>query len=102
MTSNASDDQPTSDPGDFQIIDAMLFHEFAVVDKQIVKVSQWLPPVRAPTVIGRYQGLVKRANGNKVIEDFHWDGFAWRNIRTGRFCRQKFYWRGLANDPTEE
>lgn len=92
---------PDVDISDFQVVDAMLFHEFAIVDKLIVKVTAWYPPVWRPALPGRYQGLVKRASGEQSIEDFYWDGLSWKNLRTGRFTRTKFYWRGLAADPNE-
>ena len=87
--------------GDFQVIDAMMFHEYAVVSKQIVKVTTWLPPSWNPALPGMYQCLVRKANGEKVIEFFLWDGFLWKNVRTGRFTRTSFYWRGLAEDPNQ-
>lgn len=93
---------PTPDISEFQVVDSMLFHEFAIVDKIIVRVTVWFPPSRLPDVEGRYQGLVKSASGEQYIEDFYWDGYAWKNIRTGRFTRKKFYWRGLAANPEDE
>ena len=83
----------------FQVIDSMLFHEYTVVNRQVVKVTAWLPPSWSPALSGLYQGLVKKANGEKRIEFFLWDGFLWKNVRTGRFMRQSFYWRGLSEDP---
>lgn len=83
----------------FQVIDSMLFHEYTVVDKQVVKVTSWLPPTRSPAISGFYQGLVKKTNGEKIIEFFKWEGRLWVNVRTGRVMRRIFYWRGLANDP---
>lgn len=85
----------------WQVRDSLVFHDYAIVDRQIVKVSPWWPSSQSPWAPGRYQGLVTKSRGEKVIEEFYWDGARWRNLRNGRITRKPFEWRGLRN-PVED
>lgn len=86
----------------WQVRDSLVFHEYAVLDRQIVKVSSWWPSSQPPWEPGRYQGLVPKSRGEKVVEEFYWDGARWRNLKTGRITRKPFEWRGMQGPPGED
>lgn len=85
--------------GTFQVIDAMYFHEYAIVDKVIYKVTPWLPPERLPWQPGKYQCLYRKFNGELVVREYHWDGKRWTSLKSGYRSKARFYWRGLSGNP---
>jgi hypothetical protein len=88
------DNRDESSLDSLQVIDSLLFHEYTVIDRQVCKVTRWLPHSRKPELPGRYQALIELKNGEKAIEDHQWTGKFWVNLRTGRRTAKKFHWRG--------
>lgn len=87
------------DEAPLQVMDTLLFHEYTVVDRLIVRVTAWFPTTAVPAFTGRYQGLVKLRSGTQIIMEFLWDGVHWRYLETGIRRKMPFHWRGLARDP---
>lgn len=89
---NASDDN-------FQLVGgSQVFHEYTIVSGKIFKVTAWWPPTMVPAHHGVYQGLIKGAQGEKVVRFFIWDGLKWRSQKTGKYTSTPFEWRGLVGE----
>jgi hypothetical protein len=68
-------------------------YDFTVISDVVYRVTPWYHPSLIPERQGLYQGLVQHGK-TKVVEMFEFDGVGWRNLRTGRFTKLPFEWRG--------
>lgn len=71
-----------------------LYHEYAIVCGEVVKVTGWFAHNVVPTFPGNYQRLFLKNSDRNLIVMHTWDGLRWKTSN-GRFTNLVAEWRGV-------